>query len=165
MAKARQKPLPFHQDLNGYERVTRAFARKAWSWGIPVWQDAGDGAKLLSRPGHVPVREAKNAFDQQCLAAGPWNEDPRSGQFFPKHGRQCVYLIHFGLMALHFEFEDGSNPFVKYGTAIELIYELQAWSYLYHIKTKAASDTHIIAFMLRLRTRSFADALTATPLR
>lgn len=165
MAKTRQKPLPFRQDLNGYERVTRAFARKAWSWGIPVWQDAGDGAKLLPRPECVPVGETKKAFDGQCLAIGPWDEETQSGQFLPKHVRQCVYLVHFGVMTLHFEFEDGSNPFVKYGTAAELIYELQAWSYEYNIKAKASNDTHIAAFILRFHTKSFADAMTATPMR
>lgn len=140
MPKMKSAPLPFHKDLNGSERVNRALARKLWSWGLPVRQDSGKGAVLLEKPAGVPAAGAKAGFDAACAAA--------AGKPYAPEARKCVYLIPWGRMALHLSFRDGSNPFVKYGTAEELLYELQAWSHRYRIRPEAGSVDSVASFML-----------------
>lgn len=140
MPKMNGKPLPFHQDLGGgYERVTRAFARRAWSWGLPVLQNAGRGAVRLGPPPKTPDPNAKADFDAACLSAGPWTGG-MARRFTAGHGRKCTYLMKHGAMALHFEFRDGSNPFLKYGTAAELLCELSSWSVRWTISPVPGTD-------------------------
>ena len=45
MPKRDERPLPFRRDLGGRQRVGRAAARRCWSLGLPVWQDAGREAR------------------------------------------------------------------------------------------------------------------------
>lgn len=146
MPKTKQRPLPFHVDLNGWERVTRAFARKLWSWGIPVFQDCGRGASRLPAPYEAPAKDAKGGFDAACLSAAGEN-----GPFTEALRRKCTYLVKSGTMALHFTFKDGSNPFVKYGQPVELLPELWAWSKRYAMRADPASDPSIAQFELEER--------------
>lgn len=137
MPKTKTKPLPFHTDLNGRERVNRAFARKAWSWGLPVWQDSGKGARRLMPPDYVD--EDRLMFNITCLEA--MGLDGSRGYLTETERRKCIYLIPYGTMGVHFEFTDGSNPFVKYGTAVELIHEVWAWSRSHGVKPKYQNDS------------------------
>lgn len=143
MPKLRGKPLPFHKDLNGKERVNKSMARKLWSWGLPVWADAGYGAKLIARPGGIPAQEnTVEAFRAACASAEPCCSDE-------SRWKKAVFLSPYGPMCLHFEFDDGSNPFVKYGRPIELLYELNAWHRGgYKIRTTVSDEPTIAAYRL-----------------
>lgn len=141
MPKKRSKPLPFNQDLGGVQRINRALARKLWSWGLPVSIDAGKGAVTLPRPGSIPENGPAGQdgpFRRACAAAA--TDSAR-----PAVWRDSIFLTPYGNMCLHFEFADGSNPFVKYGTPVELYYELQAWSHGYRITAAASTGTAMIA--------------------
>lgn len=140
MPKMKSAPLPFRRNLNGSERVNRALARKLWSWGLPVRQDSGNGAVPLVKPACVPAAGAKAGFDVACAAA--------AGRPYAPEARKCIYLVPWDRMALHLSFRDGSNPFVKYGTAEELLYELQAWSRGYRIRPETSSADSVASFML-----------------
>lgn len=163
MPKKNGTPLPFHKDLGGgYERVTRAFARKAWSWGLPVLQDAGRGAVRLGAAPRTPDPNAKADFDAACLAAGPWT-GRAARQFTAGHGRKCVYLMKHGAMALHFEFEDGSNPFLKYGSAAELLCELSAWSVRWLMRPRASDGDSVASYLLEEKNPAPAGLFAPGP--
>lgn len=146
MPKMKQAPLPFHKDLNGYERVTLPFARKTWTWGLPIRLDAGRGAVLLKKPDIIPEDGPKDAFDDACLAAMGL---PSGTPFTVSLKRKCTFLLPWGVMGIHFEFEDGSNPFLKYGTAVELMPELYAWSRRWLIGPVAGKTDAVSCFRLR----------------
>lgn len=160
MPRMKKAPLPFGTDLNGYERVTRPFARKAWSWGLPVRLDTGRGAVLLKKPDAVPEPDAKDAFDEACVAAmGLQSGTPVTDAV----KRRSVFLIHWGTMAIHFEFENGSNPFVKYGVAVELMPELYAWSRRWDIEPVPGSSDGVSLFKLRERDAAQAGLFATVP--
>lgn len=147
MPRPKAKPLPFRVDLGGHERVNRALARKLWAWGLPVRIDAGNGAALLEKPAAVPEKtwpEPAGPFYAACLRAAPECAKPT-------RYRNAVFLVPSGPMCVHFEFADGSNPFVKYGTYMELFHELRAWSTGYSIGVKASGTDRVAAFILRTR--------------
>lgn len=147
MPKLKTKPLPFHVDLGGHERVNRALARKLWAWGLPVRIDAGNGAARLEKPAAVPEKtwpEPAGPFYAACLRAAPECAKPT-------RYRNAVFLVPSGSMCVHLGFADGSNPFVKYGTCMELFYELRAWSMAYSIGTEASGTDRVAAFRLESR--------------
>lgn len=151
---------PFQQDLDGFERVTRAFARQAWDRGMPIWQDAGRGPVALEPPGKIPDEgRCKERFDGACLHAEPWISEKFS-RFERRLRRKCVYLTIWGRAALHFRFTDGSNPFVKYGTVRELLPEIDDWSIRYELRPEGSASRNIACFMLRERCLP-ADTLFA----
>lgn len=160
MPRMKKMPLPFGTDLNGHERVTRPFARKAWSWGLPVRLDTGRGAVLLKKPDKIPEPDPKYRFDEACAAAmGLQSGTPMTESL----KRRCVFLVPWGTMAIHFEFADGSNPFVKYGVAVELMPELYAWSRRWDIEPLPGTHDAVSLFRLTERDASRAGLFATVP--
>ena len=157
-------PLPFNVDLGGLEpdgrmdwsgfaRVQRAFARKAWSWGLPVRQSYRDGGLVRVRqPAYVPQESDRMMlFDRRCLEA-MGREDVPVGRF-PR--RDCVYALPSGQMTVHFSFADGSNPFVKFCPSVhDAIHELSKWARNYEIMPDMYRDTNNIAFYILAEKKS-----------
>ena len=115
---------------------------------------------LLKKPGAVPEPDAKDAFDEACVAAmGLQSGTPVTESI----RRKCVFLIPWGPMAIHFEFENGSNPFVKYGVAVELMPELYAWSKRWDIAPRPSSGDSVSLFKLKERDASQAGLFAAVP--
>lgn len=159
MPRSNTKRPPFNKDLNGWQRIRRDQARLAWSWGLPVYQDAGKGAVLLDAHGEAqaPKLREPDSFDKACARA------IGDGRPFTKSIRdRCIYLIPHGTMTLHFTFTDGSNPFVKYATWQELVYELQAWSHTHRLTPLGSHASRCAAYSLADK-RSPGNDLFVTP--
>lgn len=163
MPKRTSRPLMFQTDLNGRERVDRRFARKAWAWGFPVWQDAGRGAMLLPPPVQIPVPAAMEAFDRVCWKALPRSVKSSEPEWRSGLRSRCVYLVHFDPSALHLLFADGSNPFVKYGSIKELQIELEAWSRRYGIRRLNSDCENVINYKLTEKTRDMPELFAPGP--
>lgn len=146
MKKAKQ-PLPFNRQLgsSALQRVRKPFAQRAWSLGLPVWLDAGNGAVLLERPASVPSPGKKQGFEDANLKAA--GKDRRTPPAIP---RGAIWLVPYGPMCLHFVFDDKSNPFVKYGTVQELACELESWSVRWRMKPfqSERAETSVAHFSL-----------------
>lgn len=158
MSDTKKGSIPFNRDLAGYEpegcrdswagyvRVQRAFARKAWSWGLPVRQSYRSGPlERIRQPAYVPQDGAMVLFDRACLAAMGREDEPMKS--FPR--RDCLYAVPAAQMTVHFSFADGSNPFVKFCVSeAEAIHEIWAWSKNYIIMPDMNRETHNIAFFI-----------------
>lgn len=156
-AKTNNGPLPFNVDLGGLEpdpamdwkgsaRVQRAFARRAWSWGLPVRQSYRNGDLVRVRqPAYAPQEDPMVPFDRACLAA--MGREDGTERPFPR--RNCAYALPSGQMTLHFSFADGSNPFVKFCSSVhDAFRELSKWSRNYVLMPDMYRDTNNIAFYI-----------------
>ena len=163
MPKRTSRPLMFQTDLNGRERVDRRFARKAWAWGFPVWQDAGRDAMLLLPPAQVPVPAAMEEFNRVCWEALPHAVKINVPEWRSELRSRCAYLIHFGPSALHLLFADGSNPFVKYGSVKELQIELEAWSRRYGIRRLDSGCEDVVSYKLTEKINGMPELFAPGP--
>lgn len=162
MPKTKRAPLPFNQRLgsSALQRVRKPFARKAWALGLPIWLDAEKGAILLRRPVCIPCRDKKSEFEEACLKA--FAGDKPVPQTMPK---DAIWLAPYGPVCLHFMFDDGSNPFVKYGTVQELVCELESWSVRWLLKPiqSETADTHVSHFSLMEKNPAPKGLFTKCP--
>lgn len=166
MPKTKRTPLPFHTDLNGYERVTRPFARKAWIWGLPVWQDyGGKGAVRLLPPDGVPECGDSVMFDVECLMKAGYegHED-----FTDAIRRKCVYLVPSGEIEARFaDTGDTGCPEVLRGTAADLVPKVRravcAVRYPWRVRSEVSDERSVALYRLENSRDAIRDMFHPHP--